>query len=456
MLHGDRTIAPRTGTRSLPAVAAGLLLVAVLATPVQGWANGPSNGNGYGTHDWIVGQAVKVFDGTLPGWFELDTALAATDDPDTGFYESNEHVFYEQGYGRGAVDRITKYYREALLAHAAGDGHVASIRFGWLAHYYGDIMQPFHTNHDGVDRKSSHAAYELLVDDDTRTPTSSPSWMTADRTPNLLTDIRSTAIAAAAYSRKFYPELYKEFHADESRLNTRVREITGYVLKRGSSDLANVLYSIDQGVGDASDVDSVKASVKYTYAARNERQPVYVTVKDGAGDPIEGARVDIAFPKPSGGSTLMRRYTMPDGTVTAWGDVGDSPFGAKRNVPVTVTTMDVTMTATPWFMATRKLASGSAGFKTWVNDSSVRSGQTVRVISRTLDTKGRPVADLLVTWTWKFGDGTKMTTTDYTSARGRAHSTLLITSSTPKGTVSVTATTQSARVHRTSYTSFRR
>ena len=63
--------------------------------------------------------------------------------------------------------------------------------------------------------------------------------------------MRTTAIAAAAYSRGFFPELYRQFHANETVLNARVKEITGTLLKRASSDLANLLYSIDQGVGDA-------------------------------------------------------------------------------------------------------------------------------------------------------------------------------------------------------------
>jgi len=38
-----------------------------------------------------------------------------------------------------------------------------------------------------------------------------PEWQTADRSPGDITDVRATAIAAAAYSRKSFPELYSEF-----------------------------------------------------------------------------------------------------------------------------------------------------------------------------------------------------------------------------------------------------
>ena len=136
--------------RLIASLAIGVLLLGSLTTPVFGWSNGL--GDGYGTHDWIIGQAVKVFGGHPPAWFDLDAAIQASDDPDTVFFATNEHVFNEKGYGRGAVDRITEFYHQVLTLHAAGDDHAASVAFGWMAHYYGDILQPFHTNYAAIDR----------------------------------------------------------------------------------------------------------------------------------------------------------------------------------------------------------------------------------------------------------------------------------------------------------------
>ena len=284
----------------------------------------------------------------------------------------------------------------------------------------------------------------------------SPAWMTTDRSPHALADVRTTAIAAAAFSRKYYPELYREFHANETVLNARVRAITGALLKRASSDLANILYSIDHGVGDAAPAASVSVRLKYTYVAQSTTETVYVAVKDAAGHPLEGVRVDIAFPKASGGTTLIRRYTTADGHVTAYAGVGASPIGHWRDVKVTVRTGGVTKTPTPRFMATRRLASGSAGFKSWVNDSSVYPGQTLRVASLARSSSGRPVVNIKVTWIWTFANGSKLKTTGLTDAHGKALTTLPITATTPKGTVSVKAYTQSGSVNRTSSTSFKR
>lgn len=445
----------RSVARPLVSLVLSATLLAGMSGSVFAWANGGDGGNGFGTHDWIITSALKVFGGSPPAWLEVDTALLASDDPDKDFYATNEHVFNEKGYGRGAVDRITEFYHQALVAHQAGDDHTASIRFGWMAHYYGDILQPFHTNYAAIDRDTSHRRYELLVDTDTRREYMAPEWMTADRTPHAVADVRATAIAAAAFSRKYYPELYREFHANETVLNARVRAITAAVLKRASSDLANLLSSIDQGV-DIIPAASVGVRLKYTYVAQNTTETVYVAVKDAAGHPLEGVRVDIAFPKASGGTTLIRRYTTADGHVTAYASVGASPIGHWRNVKVTVRTGAVTKTPTPRFMATRRLASGSAGFKSWVNDTSVSPGQTVRVASLARSTTGHPVVNIKVTWTWTFANGTKLTTSGVTDAHGKALTTLPITASTPKGTVSVKATTQSGSVNRSSSTSFKR
>ena len=448
------SIVSRPVRRPLAAIALSLTLLAGLVPPVLGWANGPDTGNGYGTHDWIVSQALAVFDGSPPAWLDQNAALLATDDPDKVFYATNEHVFNEKGYGRGAVDRITTFYQQALDAHRLGDDYTASVAFGWMAHYFGDILQPFHTNYAAVDRDASHSRYEHLVGAATRRPDQSPDWMTTDRTPDLLSDVRGTAIAAAAYSRGFYPELYKEFHANETILNARVTQITGDVLKRAASDLANILYSLDQGV-DIIPAASVSAKVRYVYIAKNATQTVYVTVKDAAGRALQGVRVDIAFPKPTGGTTLIRRYTTADGKVTAWANVGASPYGVKRDVKVTVKTGTVTKTPTPWFMTTRRLATGTAGFKSWVNDTTVYPGQTLRLASRARDSSGRGVSKLKVTWTMTFGDGSVLKTVGYTDSTGKALTLLPITDTMPKGKVSVKAKTQAGSVWRASYTSFR-
>ena len=45
--------------------------------------------------------------------------------------------------------------------------------------------------------------------------------------------------------------LYAEFSKNTSTLNTRVKQITGYVLKKASRELADIIYSIDRKIGNA-------------------------------------------------------------------------------------------------------------------------------------------------------------------------------------------------------------
>jgi zinc dependent phospholipase C len=451
----ESPIVPRATRRPFAALVFAFVLLASMATPALGWGNGGNLGNGYGTHDWIISQALKVFGDAPPAWLDVNAALLASDDPDKVFWAVNEHVFNEKGYGRGAVDRITEFYHQTLTAHLAGDDQTASIAFGWMAHYVGDILQPYHTNYAAVHLDDSHLRYENLVGKLTRSPEASPEWSTEDRSPKALADVRTSAIAAAAYSRKYFAELYSVFKVDETVLAPRVMEITGYLLKRASADLADMLYSIDQGVGEAAPAASVKTSVRWRYAAKNTTQTIYVTVKGAAGQPLEGVRVDIAFPNVTGGTRLLRRYTTRSGTVTAYAAIGASSFGTRRDLVVTVKTGDTVNTATTWFTTSRKLAARTAGFKTAVNDRTVYPGETIRVGSLARDTAGRGVPNLKVSWTLTFRNGTAVKASGYTNVLGRALTTMPITSGTPKGLVTVVARTQSGSVNRTSTTSFR-
>ncbi len=279
--------------------------------------------------------------------------------------------------------------------------------------------------------------------------------MTTDRTPHAVTDVRATAIAAAAYSRSYFPELYRQFHANETVLNARVTTITGYLLKRASSDLADLLFSIDQGV-DIIPAATVTAKVKYVYIAKNATEYVDITVKDAAGHPLEGIRVDVAFPTATGGTTLIRHYTTAAGTLTVHCDGRGEPIRSSPG-------------RQGHGRDGRRHEDGDAVVhdhppaRRWLGRVQVMGqrldrhpGQTLRVASLARDTKGHGIANLKVTWTLTFANGSVLKTVGYTDVNGKAVMTLPITSATPKGTVKVSAKTQAAGVTRYSTTSFKR
>jgi hypothetical protein len=443
----------RIAMLALAAVA--LLGVVGPIAPAAAWSNGPSAGNGYGTHDWIIDRALTVFSGHAPAWLDVETARLASDDPDTQFWRINEHLSTETGAGRGAVDKIVQYYRLTVRDLEKGDTQLASIHVGRLAHYYADILQPFHTAYAAQTKDALHQKYELLVDSKLKSAGSMPEWQTADRTINPLSDVRTTAIAAAAYSRKFYPELASEFGKDTTTLNSRVRQLTGYVLKRASSDLANVINAIDRRIGAPPEVGHLSAVPKYRYPASDQDyQAIYVTSTDTTGKPIEGLTIDVMWPLASG--TVYRRvYTDASGVAKSSMNLRNEPLYQKQTAVGTVVLSGRNEKVTAWYMATPTLAAGSAGFKTVVSDSTVVAGQTVTLTSLARDAAGRPVPGIRVTWTWDY-NGRIITTSATTDADGKARTSRVISSATTHKTVTVVALTQSGGHKRKSSASFHR
>jgi hypothetical protein len=437
---------------------------ALPAGTALGWANGGTgsdgvDGDGYGTHDWVIDQALKVLNGRVSGWFDARTARLASDDPDTIEARNdpamgNDHVYRGKGYRGGAINRISVEYDLAQAAYQRGDYEDASYHIGLLSHFYSDILQPFHTAYAAIGKDSAHLKYELLVNTGMKTASGRPEWQSSRRTVSTFSNIRTKAIAAAAYSRGYFAELWSNFSKDETRLNARVSQITGYVLKRAENDLADVIWSISQGVGAGPQVGSLKMSVRWTGVLSGSTTGVFVTLKDVNGKPIEGLRVTIKWPTPTG-TRDEKIYTDGTGWQQRWRGVGTTPKLVLRDIVASVTVRGVTTSAHAQWAITPRLPSGNAGFKTVVNDSSVVPGQTVKVTTIARNSSGHGVPNLLITWVWDF-NGHKVRTHGITDANGRASSTRLITTATTKTRVYVTAKTQSGSANRSSQASFKR
>ena len=459
-------IVPRRTARGL----LGLLVIAALvvpSAPALAWGN---SGDGYGTHDWIVDQAVKVLDGRAAGWFDAQTARLASDDPDTDpSLAQLAHVYRNTGERGGGIDSIaTLYdlaqaaYDEGVAAGTAGDATAAHAAFedasyhiGLLSHILGDLSQPFHTSYDGIGKDPTHGNYELLVNSAQRRSTDRPDWQSTRRTVTAISDVRKAALATAAYSRGYFAELYSRLRADGVRLTPRISQITGFLMKRASNDLADIIWSISRDVGAQPAVGSLKLSVKWTGVKSNEGfQAARVTALDVKGKPIEGLRVVVHWPTSTGTRTEIL-FTDGSGYQSRHGNVGTSPKLTRLPVSASVTVRGVVTTASSWWAITPRLGAGSAGFKTVVSSKTVVPGQVVKVTSLARDAKGRGIPNLLVDWTWNF-NGKVVRTRAITDANGRASSTQLITTATPRTTLYVTGHTQSASVNRSVRVSFRR
>jgi len=461
-------IAAADAIRSLAA----LLLAAILvlpATPALGWGGGATS---YGTHDWVVDQAVRVLDGRADAWFDVDVAREASDDPDSvedhGDPLINEHSYRDRGRRGGGVAR-TAYeydlaqaaYQRGAAARGAGDETTAAAEFrdasyhiGLLSHFVADLSQPFHTAYGAIGRDRHHADYEALISSKQRSASAMPAWQSSRRSVRAISDIRHTIVATAAYSRGYWPELFKRLSNDGVRLTTRVSEITGALMKRATNDLADIIWSISQGVGAQPAIGRITMSVKWTGVRADDQNTVFVRAYDTRGNPIEGLRIDVAWPT-ADGTFIAYVYTDEHGYQMRHDTVGSRPRLALRPVVATATVRGITTRAERAWTISPRLASGGPGFRTTVSDATVVAGQDVTVTSLARDANGRGVPNLLVRWTWD--DGThKVRTSAYTDSTGRARSTRTITDTTALAKVTVTARTQSGSTNRSSSVTFRR
>ena len=445
-------------------VAVALLLPAV---PVAAWT---ASATGYSTHDWIVDQAVKVLDGRASDWFNAAVAREASDDPDTDGVPDIYHVYRDVGKRGGAVHRITEHYaaamrlyQEGVAARSAGNASTASARFqaasreiGWLSHYYTDILVPYHSHYDGIGQDTAHHQYEALVGQQTRKAGDRPDWSSSRRSVATISSIRTSAIGAAAYSRTFYPELHSLVLASPTKLTARMSEITGLLLVRSANDLADIIWSISAGKGNAAPIGSLSASVKWTYPVKNEPwQGVFVTATDTAGRPMEGLEVLITLPLPVGSTTTVKVFTDPKGQAKWAGQIGASAHLVRQDVTARATTDGRTVTGMTWWATSPVLASGSDGFRSWVDNATPVAGEYVTVRSTVRDTAGRAVVGIRVNWTWSYG-ATKQSTTALTNSQGVAASKRLVSSSTTFDTVVIDAHVQSGSGNRYSRAAFQR
>jgi len=456
--------------RRMIVIIATLLIAMSLAAPAAfGWANGAdTNGgglgdNGYGTHDWILDNAITLA-GPDGAWIAAhkQTALFASDDPDT---QANPdvtlHLFRTIGIARGGPTAVADMYYQAVEAYKVGDMETAARCVGVLAHYYGDINQPFHTDYSAMSYEARHEQYEALVDQYTGKPGENYSWITpANYRYVPVTDVRAKTVSAAYFSRSKFPTLLAGLQSSTSIDQASVNLVTKQVLTRASYDLADIVRTIPTAAGVAKAPAKITATMYKYYPAQNSGVCVYATCLDSAGKPIEGAVVDITIPLKAGAKTF-RTYTDAKGLATQWVTIDAMPLMTKATVTVrskaaTSITTDVaptTTTATTWFMPTPVLADGSAGIKTTMSNYYPKRYTSVTASTVIRDKAGKAVVGLPVTFSWKFKSGT-VTYRAYTNSSGVAKVTRYLGGATAGYRVYVKAQTMSGGINRSSTASF--
>ena len=170
---------------------------------------------------------------------------------------------------------------------------------------------------------------------------------------------------------------------------------------------------------------------------------------------VPPAQRPSAWPMPDGTTKMLPFWTDGTGTGHVLGVVGSNPYMVHNTVVATATTDQTTVTKSTWWYRTRRLADGSAGFSTTLNDRTVHAGQTITVTTTAKTSTGTPIVGLLVTWTWDL-HGTTIKTSAYTDSTGKARSTFTVKSTTSRATLYVTARTTAYSINRSAKTSFYR
>lgn len=332
------------------AVVLALVLSGIPGTAAA-WCNGPTKngqvGAGYGSHDWILDQAIKQA-GPAGAWVRRSTALLATDDPDSQKWGARVDHFYETGSMRGAPQAVSDLYHKAVTAYRAGDMTAASRYLGQLSHCYSDITQPFHSTKAASGIGSIHTRYEYAVDDRQNISTKSLSWITArPRFP--VGDIRTKTIDAAVYARSFYPSLLSSYRASGSVGSGTPLRITKTVMTRAVNDLADIIASIPTGTGEATAAASVTMGLSRTNPRPNEKVGAWVRVADASGRPIDAVGVTFVWKLASETVTWLT-YTDASGYVSRYQNIGDAPIGKPLSVTTIITVNGVTTANTRSFV----------------------------------------------------------------------------------------------------------
>ena len=428
--------------------------LATLPTQALAWANGPYSGNGYGTHDWVLDNALRIA-GERGDWVDSRTAMLASDDPDSYGTKNFYHLFRDKGLARGSAQKISDLYYLAVTAYQRGDTQAASKYVGQLSHYYADTLQPFHTDYRALAYQSGssnlHLRYELAVDGYNRRPGQHSSWV-VPRERHGVSDIRRKTVSAAYYSRARFSRLLSALKRSSSVTTGDTNLVTRDVMSRASNDLADIIASVPTGRGLAPAPVTVRATMRRYYPARYTKACAYARCLDSNGNPMQGVAVRFTW-ELSSGSVSAIAYTDAKGVARHWKNIGKSPLMRKTTVTASATSSGTTRSDDTWFMATPVLDDGRDGIRTAASDHSPERYSTVSVSTVCRDSAGRPVAGLPVTFAWKHRT-TTLTYRTVTNSRGVARQTRNIGGAAAGYRVYVRARTQSGGVNRSSTSSF--
>lgn len=225
------------------AFAAGVALVCAMMWPASAlaWGNGPSRGNGFGTHDWILTEANRMAATQGATWVNASVALPVTDDPDTVYRNFKSHSYDRWGKKYGNADaRVGAVYSQAVAALAAGDVNGASRLVGILSHYYADVCDPLNTDEVAAEKKM-RAKYDSSVDKKLKRPGAYSWWVSYDGYRHV-TSASALTVSSARSAHGSYKTLVSRYGRKGS--GKTVDRITASSLNRATNGMADIIVSI--------------------------------------------------------------------------------------------------------------------------------------------------------------------------------------------------------------------
>jgi hypothetical protein len=318
------------------------LTVCVAVPSAFAWGNGNNNGDGYGTHDWILDQAIRLAgsDGT---WIDVPTALLATADPDQHRIPLT-HTFYEKGLTGGAPFMVSELYYEAVKDYRAGDIEAASTAIGQMSHYYSDVLVPFHSAY-AARNSPLHGVYESAVSRVTYRGSPAQNWI-VPRGPQAFTDLRAWTVSAAAFSRSKYAALLKGFTSSGQidAYGSVAGPITGALMNRAVNDLADIVRAVPSGTGTWTAPVGLKVDMRRHDPKLGGTACATAVCTGADGKPLAYVRVQFTWPTKSG-TMVDTRYTDAHGVAANWHTLARTRAHRKVRVTAVVAAYGAKVTA---------------------------------------------------------------------------------------------------------------
>ena len=171
---------------------------------------------------------------------ELKALLKACLEPDNTLKDFRNHVYhihgFEMGNGPFKIEQLVKEIGDDM--HKKAPKAQILQKFGWLAHYAADIIQPLHTGvstWEGIEEKAYHSSYE--TDADKNVYTFGVNYAGA----TMVRRISARQVYEALCSNQYYDAIQTAYTTGKKY--EEVRRLTGDCYSRAVNNVITMWYT---------------------------------------------------------------------------------------------------------------------------------------------------------------------------------------------------------------------